>query len=86
MKRLIGEENYKLSDMALVVRERAAYADLILRVFAAESVPCNLERRVAANDIPCIRATAKLLQILKDPEREHVTNPKASDLAHSNQD
>ncbi|MFY9622169.1 MAG: PD-(D/E)XK nuclease family protein [Pyrinomonadaceae bacterium] len=82
MKRLIGEENYKLSDMALVVRERAAYADLILRVFAAESVPCNLERRVAANDIPCIRATAKLLQILKDPEREHVTNPKASDLAH----
>ena len=82
MKRLIGEENYKLSDMALVVRERAAYADIILRVFAAESVPCNLERRVAANDIPCIRATAKLLQILKDPEREHVTNPKASDLAH----
>lgn len=82
MKRLIGEENYKLADMALVVRERAAYADLILRVFAAESVPCNLERRVAANDIPCIRATAKLLQILKDPEREHVTNPKASDLAH----
>ena len=82
MKRLIGEENYKLSDMAMVVRERAAYADLVLRVFAAESVPCNLERRVAANDIPCIRATAKLLQILKDPEREHVTNPKASDLAH----
>ncbi len=82
IKRLIGEENYKLSDMALVVRERAAYADIILRVFAAESVPCNLERRVAANDIPCIRATAKLLQVLKDPEREHVTNPKASDLAH----
>jgi len=82
MKRLIGAENYKLSDMALVVRERAAYADLILRVFAAEAVPCNLERRVAANDIPCIRATAKLLQILKDPERDHVTNPKASDLAH----
>ena len=82
IKRLIVAENYKLSDMAVVVRERAAYADLILRVFAAESVPCNLERRVAANDIPCIRATAKLLQILKDPEREHVINPKASDLAH----
>ena len=82
IKRLILEENYKLSEMALVVRERAAYADLILRVFATESVPCNLERRVSANDIPCIRATAKLLQILKDPEREHVINPKASDLAH----
>ena len=82
IKRLIVEENYKLAEMALVVRERAAYADLILRVFAAESLPCNLERRVAANDIPCIRATAKLLQILKDPEREHVVNPKASDVAH----
>lgn len=82
IKRLIAEENYKLSNMALVVRERAAYADLILRVFAAESVPCNLERRVAANDISCIRAAAKLLQILKDPEREHVVNPKASDVAH----
>ena len=82
IKRLIVEDNYKLADMALVVRERAAYADLILRVFAAESVPCNLERRVAANDIPCIRASAKLLQILKDPEREQVTNPQASDLAH----
>jgi len=82
IKRLIVAESYKLSEMALVVRERAAYADLILRVFAAESVPCNLERRVAASDIPCIRATAKLFQILKDPEREHVINPKASDLAH----
>lgn len=82
IKRLIVAGNYRLSDIALVVRERAAYADLILRVFVAESVPCNLERRVAANDIPCIRATAKLLQILKDPEREHVINPKASDLAH----
>jgi ATP-dependent helicase/DNAse subunit B len=82
IKHLIAEQNYKLSDMALVVRERAAYADLILRVFATELVPCNLERRVAANDIPCIRASGKLLQILKDPEREHVVNPKASDLAH----
>ena len=82
IKRLIVAENYKLSDMALVVRERAAYADAILRVCEAESVPCNLERRVAANEIPCIRAAAKVFEILKDPEREHVVNPKASNLAH----
>jgi ATP-dependent helicase/DNAse subunit B len=82
IKRLTVEEDYKLSDIALVVRERAAYADAILRVFGVESVPCNLERRVAANDIPCVRATAKLFQILRSPEREHVVDPKTSELAH----
>ncbi|HEV8588081.1 MAG TPA: 3'-5' exonuclease, partial [Pyrinomonadaceae bacterium] len=82
IKRLTLEEDYKLSDIALVVRERAAYADAILRVFGAESVPCNLERRVAANDIPCVRATAKLFQILRSSEREHVIDPKTSELAH----
>jgi ATP-dependent helicase/DNAse subunit B len=82
IKRLILENNYKLADIALVVRERSAYADAILRVFEQESIPGNLERRVAANEIPCVRATAKLFQILKEPEREHVVNPKTSDIAH----
>ena len=82
IKRLIVAVNYKLSDVALVVRERAAYAESILRVFETESVPCNLERRVPANEIPSVRASAKLFQILKSPEREHVVDPKANDLAH----
>jgi ATP-dependent helicase/DNAse subunit B len=82
IKRLIFENDYKLSDIALVVRERAAYAESILRVFGTESVACNLERRVAANEIPSVRASAKLFQILKSPEREHVVDPKADDLAH----
>lgn len=82
IKRLTVEQHYRLSDMVLVVRERAAYADAILRVFEAESVPCNLERRTAANEVPCLRAAAKLFEILKDPDRDHVTNSKASDLAH----
>jgi len=82
IKRLIFEDDYKLSEIALVVRERADYADQILRVFATESVPGNLERRVPAHEIPSVRATAKLFQILKDPEREHVVDPKANDFAH----
>ena len=82
IKRLIFEDNYKLSDVALVVRERATYADSILRVFGTESVPCNLERRVPANEIPSVRASGKLFQILKSREREHVIDPKANDLAH----
>jgi ATP-dependent helicase/nuclease subunit B len=82
IKRLLFTDHYTISDIALVVRERAAYAESILRVFKSESVPCNLDRRLPANEIPSVRASAKLFQILKSSEREHVVNPKANDLAH----
>ncbi|MDX6557980.1 MAG: ATP-dependent helicase/nuclease subunit, partial [Blastocatellia bacterium] len=82
IKRLILTQGYKLSEIALVVRERAAYADTILRVCADESIPANLERRVEAVDTPAIRACGKLFQLLKDTQREHIRNPKTSDLAH----
>jgi ATP-dependent helicase/DNAse subunit B len=82
IKRLTLTEGYKLSDIALVVRERAAYADTILRVCADESIPANLERRVEAVDTPAIRASGKLFELLKDTSREHLRNPKASELAH----
>jgi ATP-dependent helicase/nuclease subunit B len=81
IKRLILEDDYRLSDIALVVRERAAYADTIVRVCADESIPCNLERRIEANEVPAIRACGKLFQLLQNP-REEVVNPKASELAH----
>ena len=81
IKRLVLTQHYKLSDIALVVRERAAYAETIARVFADEAIPCNLERRVEAPHIPAVRACGKLFQLLKEP-RESVKNPKASDLAH----
>src|SRR5258706_568349 len=82
IKRLILTKGYKLSDIALVVRERAAYADTILRVCADESIPANLERRVEAVETPAMRACGKLFQLLQDTTREHIRNPKASDLAH----
>jgi ATP-dependent helicase/DNAse subunit B len=81
IKRLVLTNDYNLSDIALVVRERASYADTIARVCADEFIPCNLERRVEAEHVPAIRACDKLFQILKE-SREHVTNPKASDLSH----
>ena len=65
-KRLLLQEGFKLSDIALVVRERASYAETIARVMREESVPCNLDRRVAASDIPAARAVIKLLAILDD--------------------
>jgi ATP-dependent helicase/DNAse subunit B len=81
IKQLILKCDYRLSDIALVVRERAAYADTIVRVFADESIPCNLERRIEANEVPAIRACGKLFQLLQNP-REDVANPKASEIAH----
>jgi ATP-dependent helicase/DNAse subunit B len=81
IKRLTISGGYELADIALVVRERAAYADTIARVFADENIPCNLERRIEAPNIPAVRACGKLFQLLKEP-RDSVKNPKTSDLAH----
>ncbi|HVS82984.1 MAG TPA: PD-(D/E)XK nuclease family protein [Pyrinomonadaceae bacterium] len=82
IKSLVLKEGYKLSDIALVVRERSSYADTILRVCADESIPCNLERRVEASHVPVVRACGKLFQLLKEPAREDFRNPKAGDIAH----
>src|SRR5205823_5931118 len=82
IKSLVLKEGYKLSEIAVVVRERSAYEEIILRVCADESIPCNLERRVEAQQIPAVRACGKLFQLLKETSREDFKNPRASDLAH----
>jgi ATP-dependent helicase/nuclease subunit B len=82
IKRLVLTKGYRLSDIALVVRERAAYADTILRVCDDELIPANLERRVEAVETPAMRACGKLFQLLKDPSREEIRNPKTSEIAH----
>ncbi|HEY0346889.1 MAG TPA: hypothetical protein VGC60_01920, partial [Pyrinomonadaceae bacterium] len=81
IKRLVLVDSYQLSDIALVVRERASYADTIVRVFADESIPCNLERRVEAKDVPAVRACGKLFLLLKESQ-ESARNPRETDLAH----
>ena len=58
-------EGYSLGDVALVVRQRASYAETIARVMREEALPCNLERRIEANDIPGLRAALKLFVILE---------------------
>jgi ATP-dependent helicase/DNAse subunit B len=82
IKSLVLKEGYQLPDIALVVRERSAYAETVLRGCAAESIPCNLERRVEAIHVPAVRACGKLFALLKEPAREDFRNPKAGDLAH----
>jgi ATP-dependent helicase/DNAse subunit B len=66
IKRLLFVEGYKLSDIALVVRERESYAETIARVMRDESIACNLPGSLAPPEIPAIRALQKLFQLLKD--------------------
>ncbi|MGH9873366.1 MAG: PD-(D/E)XK nuclease family protein [Pyrinomonadaceae bacterium] len=81
IKRLVVQEAYSLTDMALVVRQRAAYAETIARVMREESLPCNIESRVDANDIPANRAALKLFAILERMSRDETDAPRTSDIA-----
>jgi ATP-dependent helicase/DNAse subunit B len=81
IKRLVLRENYALADIALVVRQRASYAETIARVMREESLPTNLESQVDANDIPANRAVLKLFAILEESSRDGGAVPRVSELA-----
>src|SRR3989440_1229756 len=81
IKRLVLREGYSLADVALVVRQRASYAETIARVMREEALPCNLQWRIDANDIPGLRAALKLFVILEQLSTEEAAAPRISDLA-----
>jgi ATP-dependent helicase/DNAse subunit B len=81
IKHLVLREGYSLADVALVVRQRAAYAKTIARVMRAESLPCNLESHIEASDIPGLRAALKLFAILEQLSRDESSTPRISELA-----
>ncbi|HEY6233262.1 MAG TPA: PD-(D/E)XK nuclease family protein [Pyrinomonadaceae bacterium] len=81
IKRLVLLEGFKLSEIALVVRERASYAETIARVMREESLPCNVERTVVAGDIPAARAALKLLSVLNDLSSDESSVLKMPQLA-----
>ncbi len=84
VKRLVLTEGYDLSEIALVVRQRATYASTITRVMLEESLPCNLELRIDAGDVPANRAALKLLSLLEDLSTEEPTQiAKIADLIKS---
>jgi ATP-dependent helicase/DNAse subunit B len=86
VKRLVLTENYDLADIALVVRQRATYASTITRVMLEESLPCNLELRIDAGDVPANRAALKLLVLLEglSAEQNEVTRiAEVADLIKS---
>ena len=81
IKRLVLLEKFNLSEIALVVRQRAAYAETIARVMREESLPCNVERTVVAGDIPAARAALKLLSVLNDLSSDESSVLKMPHLA-----
>jgi ATP-dependent helicase/DNAse subunit B len=81
VKRLVLLEDYKLSDIALVVRERASYAETVTRVMREESLPCSLDRRITLDEIPATRAALKLLGILDELARDDSNVLKMPQLA-----
>ncbi|HEV8485061.1 MAG TPA: PD-(D/E)XK nuclease family protein [Blastocatellia bacterium] len=79
IKRLALVGGYRLSEIALVVRQRAAYSDAIARIFEDEAIPCAIERRSALVEVPAVRAAAKLFQLLR--EMGDAGSAKIGDLA-----
>ncbi len=81
IKRLVIDEDYRLADIALIVRERASYADTIARVMRDESIPCDLERRINVSDIPAVRAARKLFEMLESVAQADKPEVRVCDLA-----
>jgi ATP-dependent helicase/nuclease subunit B len=81
IKRLVSTRGYTLSEIALVVRQRASYADIINRIFDDEMIPCYLDRRIDLAAVPAVRAVLKLFQLLRERDQEEHKLPRAGDLA-----
>ena len=81
VKRLVLTENYDLAEIALVVRQRATYGPTITRVMLEESLPCNLELRIDAGDVPANRAALKLLSLLEGLSSEETQATRIAEVA-----
>ncbi len=81
VKRLVLTEGYDLSEIALVVRQRATYGPTITRVMLEESLPCNLELRIEAGDVPANRAALKLLSLLEGLSTEESQATRIAEVA-----
>jgi ATP-dependent helicase/DNAse subunit B len=81
VKRLVLVENYDLAEIALVVRQRATYGPTITRVMLEESLPCNLELRIEAGDVPANRAALKLFSLLEGLSAEENQATRIAEIA-----
>jgi ATP-dependent helicase/DNAse subunit B len=61
VKQHVNEDGISPDDIAVVVREKSAYAADIRRIFSDEGVAYSLDERLKVADIPAVRALRKLL-------------------------
>jgi ATP-dependent helicase/DNAse subunit B len=66
IKRLVLVEGVALADIALVVRELAAYSETITRVLDEESIPSSLDHRIQLSEVSSVRAAMKLFDLLME--------------------
>ncbi|HSE16791.1 MAG TPA: PD-(D/E)XK nuclease family protein [Pyrinomonadaceae bacterium] len=81
VKRLVLVEKYDLAEIALVVRQRATYGSTITRVMLEEALPCNLELRIDAGDVPANRAALKLFSLLEGLSTEEAQMTRIAEIA-----
>lgn len=81
IKRLVLVDGYSLGEIALVVRELASYSDTIARVCDEESIPCTLDRRIQAAEVPAARSAVKLFELLLDLCRQGTETMNVGALA-----
>ena len=81
IKRLVLLKGYRLPEIALVVRQRAAYSETIFRIFEHEAIPCALERRIQLTEVPAVRAALKLFQLLRDIEGQKAGSARIAAVA-----
>ena len=70
IKRLVLLENYRLSEIAVVLRQQATYENEIPRVFDEEQISCTLNQRIELTEVPAVRAAIKLFELLIELNRE----------------
>ncbi len=81
IKRLVLEQDYSLSQIALVVREKASYAEMIVRIMREESIPCDLELRLDIREIPVVRAARKVFELLRQMAIDEPASLRIRDIA-----
>jgi ATP-dependent helicase/DNAse subunit B len=64
IKRLVTLKHYRLSEVAVVLRQHTPYEDEITRIFSEEQITCNLNQSIGLTEVPAVRASMKLFELL----------------------
>lgn len=69
IKRLLVKEGFAPSEIACIVRDGERYLDEFARTFGRQGVPFDLTRRFGFSAFNSVRAMARLLEFLREPDQ-----------------